>query len=133
MNEYIEDRNEQGFTLIELLIAIVVVGILTAVAIVGIAGLTNNGSKSACAATKDAVTAAQAVFYSNHNGTYPTSFNDLLTDTPNPELTLSGGTTHAPLVAPFAGDTISGSGWTLTSGAGGAVPMTVASSGTGAC
>ena len=33
-----EDRKEQGFTLIELLIAIVVVGILTAVAIVGSRG-----------------------------------------------------------------------------------------------
>ena len=37
MNEYMEERKEQGFTLIELLIAIVVVGILAAVAIVGIA------------------------------------------------------------------------------------------------
>ncbi len=35
MKEHIERRDERGFTLIELLIAIVVVGVLTAVAIVG--------------------------------------------------------------------------------------------------
>ena len=65
MSKYTEEREEQGFTLIELLIAIVVVGILTAVAIVGIAGLTDNGEDSACAATEDAAKAAQAVYYAN--------------------------------------------------------------------
>ena len=48
MNTYIKERREEGFTLIELLIAIVVVGILTAVVIVGIGGLTDNGNGSAC-------------------------------------------------------------------------------------
>jgi prepilin-type N-terminal cleavage/methylation domain-containing protein len=120
MNEHMEDRKEQGFTLIELLIAIVVVGILTAVAIVGIAGLTNNGKTSACSATADATKAAQAVFYSNHNGTYPTSFDQLLNDSPNPELELSGGTTHP------SANTVTGSGWTLTStSGGGTAPMTL--------
>jgi type IV pilus assembly protein PilA len=119
MHEYMEDRKEQGFTLIELLIAIVVVGILTAVAIVGIAGLTNNGQKSACAATKDAVKASQAVYYSNKNGTYPTTFKDVLGTadggTASPAmLELSGGTTDNA-----AGDTLTGSGWTLTIVSGG--------------
>jgi len=124
MHEYMEDRKEQGFTLIELLIAIVVVGILTAVAIVGIAGLTNNGKKSACAATKDAVKASQAVYYSNNNGTYPTTFKDVLGaadgGTASPAmLELSGGTTDNA-----AGDTLTGSGWTLTiTGGGGAAPL----------
>ena len=43
MKHYIEKRDEKGFTLIELLIAIVVVGILAAVAIVGIAGFGLSG------------------------------------------------------------------------------------------
>ena len=121
MDRNAEDRRENGFTLIELLIAIVVVGILTAVAIVGIAGLTDNGKTAACSATSDAAKAAQAVYYSNHNGVYPASFDAMLTDTPHPELELSGGTTHA---GNAVGDTITGSGWTLTSANGGAVPLT---------
>ena len=53
MNEYTEKRNEKGFTLIELLIAIVVVGILAAVAIVGIGGLTKTANGASCKATAD--------------------------------------------------------------------------------
>ena len=67
MNTYIKERREEGFTLIELLIAIVVVGILTAVVIVGIGGLTDNGKKGACQASKDAAKAAVAVHYSNQH------------------------------------------------------------------
>jgi prepilin-type N-terminal cleavage/methylation domain-containing protein len=73
MNTYIKERREEGFTLIELLIAIVVVGILTAVVIVGIGGLVDNGSKGACRASMDAAKAATAVHKSNR-GAYPFSF-----------------------------------------------------------
>jgi prepilin-type N-terminal cleavage/methylation domain-containing protein len=107
MNHYIENRKEEGFTLIELLIAIVVVGILTAVAIVGIAGLTDKGTQSACAATQDAVKSAQAVHYANQ-GSYPADFAALTTATApaQPELELSGGATLNG-----AGDVITGKGW----------------------
>ena len=100
-----EGKREQGFTLIELLIAIVVVGILTAVAIVGIAGLTNKGNASACSATIDASRSASAVFYANNNGKYPTAFTDLTTTNPA-LLDLHGVTVGAT--------TLTGNGWTVT-------------------
>ena len=85
------DNKEQGFTLIELLVAIVVVGILTAVAIVGIGGLTNKGNNAACSTSVDAARAASAVYYAN-TGTYAGDF-DALTGGTNPALTLQGGVT----------------------------------------
>ena len=123
MSQYIEKREEQGFTLIELLIAIVVVGILTAVAIVGIAGLTDKGTKSACAATADAISAAQAVHFANNNA-YPANFTAMTAPAAGqPELVLSGGATLNA-----AGDTITGNGgWTIAVNAAGTAttPMTL--------
>jgi prepilin-type N-terminal cleavage/methylation domain-containing protein len=123
MEKYIEKRKEEGFTLIELLVAIVVVGILTAVAIVGIAGLTNKGTKSACAATQDAIQTAQAVHFANNN-TYPATFDQMINPgVGQPELVLSGGATDNA-----AGTLITGSGgWTLAVNAAGTAtnPMTL--------
>jgi prepilin-type N-terminal cleavage/methylation domain-containing protein len=106
-------KREQGFTLIELLIAIVVVGILTAVAIVGIAGLTNKGNNSACAATLDAARTASSVYYANHSGTYPSSFNDLIPPTSDPALlTIPSGVSNS-------GSTLSANSWSITMSGGG--------------
>jgi prepilin-type N-terminal cleavage/methylation domain-containing protein len=130
VNEYLEDRKEQGFTLIELLIAIVVVGILTAVAIVGIAGLTKNGASSACATTQDAIKAAESVYYANNQGKYPADFYGILGapdgGTANPAmLELTGGAK-----AKSATEIDGNGGWTVTiSSGGGTSPFTLGTTG----
>jgi prepilin-type N-terminal cleavage/methylation domain-containing protein len=68
---------EGGFTLIELLMAIVIVGILFAVAVVGVAGLQDKGQTAACAASLDAATSASEMYYSVSGGKFPQSFSDL--------------------------------------------------------
>jgi len=65
-----ERKVEQGFTLVEVLIAVVLVGILSAVAVVGLAGVTKTGNKSACSTTVEAAKAAAATYYAN-TGAYP--------------------------------------------------------------
>lgn len=112
MNTYIKERREEGFTLIELLIAIVVVGILTAVVIVGIGGLTDTGAKGACAASRDAAKAASAVHKAN-TGFYPADFASLTTGA-KPEMELDSGVTPAAAGMPAGTVVLSGSGWTLT-------------------
>ena len=82
-------RRDAGFTLIELLIAIVVVGLLSAVAIVGISSLVDSGEGAACSASQDAAQAAGAVYYANNNGTAPGTLAALVGD----ELLLKGGVT----------------------------------------
>lgn len=102
-------ERESGFTLIELLIAIVVVGVLTAVAIVGIGGLINNGSNSACQASADAAKAATAVHYSNSpTNAYPASFADMMNTSPK-ELDVPNGVAN-----PTATTLTNGTKWTLT-------------------
>ena len=72
-----QQRGEGGFTLIELLMAIVIVGILTAVAVIGVAGLQEKGQTAACTTSLDAATSASEMYYSISGGKFPQTFSDL--------------------------------------------------------
>ncbi len=70
--------SEKGFTLIELLVVIVILGILSAVAVFAVGGVTDRGVKSACLADVAAVeTAAEAYFA--QNGSYAATIAALKT------------------------------------------------------
>ena len=108
-------RGSGGFTLVELLITIVIIGILAAVVVLAIGGLTNTGKSSACKATQDAAQAAATAYYSDHNATWPTNFNPQLwsgVGVATNYLTDRAGTT-------VNASTIVGNGWTLTGTFGG--------------
>jgi general secretion pathway protein G len=63
-------REEQsGFTLIELLIVIVILGVLAAVVVFSVQGISDRGKASACAADKKTVEVAGEAYYAK-NGSY---------------------------------------------------------------
>lgn len=69
--------DSSGFTLIELLIVVVVLGILAAVVVLSLGGVTSNAGAAACENDVQAVnTAAQA--YHSSSGAYPTSTAQLV-------------------------------------------------------
>jgi prepilin-type N-terminal cleavage/methylation domain-containing protein len=69
VQEHKQDKNliEQGFTLIELLVVIAILGILAAVVVFSVQGITNKGNKSACQAQVATVTTAVQAYYAQNN------------------------------------------------------------------
>jgi prepilin-type N-terminal cleavage/methylation domain-containing protein len=112
MNARNDFDNEHGFTLVELLLAIVVVGILTAVALVGIGGLTDTAKTATCQVTMDASRAAVISYYSKQNPhVYPATFDVMTSETP-PDLVLQGEVQHPSPVTLSSGG--SPTKWTIT-------------------
>jgi prepilin-type N-terminal cleavage/methylation domain-containing protein len=72
---------DEGFTLIELLIVIVVLGILAAVVVLSLGGVTGNAAKSACESDLATVNTAAAA-YNAQTGAYPTNTAQLTGVTP---------------------------------------------------
>jgi len=69
---------DEGFTLIELLIVIVILGVLAAVVVFAVSGITDRGASSACKSDFKAVETAQEAYYAK-NGSYASSVAGLVT------------------------------------------------------
>jgi general secretion pathway protein G len=75
-----EDRkNDAGFTLIELLIVIVILGILAAVVVFAVNGLSDRGKTAACQADKTTTQVAVEAYYAKNSG-YPATLAVLTAD-----------------------------------------------------
>ena len=96
---------ESAFTLVEMLITLVVVGVLTAVAIIGIGGIVDKGHQSACRASMDAAKAATATHFARTDA-YPQTFTAMTTTSP-PEF-------EVPASAALTATTLKKGEWTLT-------------------
>jgi general secretion pathway protein G len=101
---------EGGFTLIELLIVIVILGILAAVVVFAVGGISDKGKKSACLSDVKTIETAQEAYYAAANlgnGSYAGSVGDLVT-------------------AKLIRNNVGGNGYTVTTDSSGAVTATPA-------
>jgi prepilin-type N-terminal cleavage/methylation domain-containing protein len=131
-NKVNQSKNEQGFTLIELLIVIVILGILAAVVVFSVGGITDRGAVSACKSTREQVTTAGEA-YKAKNGTYPATWSDITTGTNvfiNAGASSVSGTTTAIIQ-----DKATGPNWAVTAvfAGPGAAPAITGLAGTTAC
>jgi prepilin-type N-terminal cleavage/methylation domain-containing protein len=66
MDTTVQTKNDRGFTLVELLIVIVILGILAAVTVFAVRGITDKGQKNACAVeARTLSTGVEAYFTKN--------------------------------------------------------------------
>jgi prepilin-type N-terminal cleavage/methylation domain-containing protein len=100
-------EEEGGFTLIELLLVIVILGILAAVVVISVRGITDRGESAACGASYTAAITALEAYYAEGDGPgYPATLSALVPDF----LTAGNGVT----VGATTITSTAGSGWTLT-------------------
>ncbi|HEU5302307.1 MAG TPA: prepilin-type N-terminal cleavage/methylation domain-containing protein [Acidimicrobiia bacterium] len=62
---------ESGFTLVELLVVIVILGILAAVSVLSVGGVTDRGRASACETDRETVRGAAEAYYAKNDGYAP--------------------------------------------------------------
>ena len=113
MKALIQNRrkhSDEGFTLIELLLVIIILGILAAVVVFSVRGVSDRGQSSACKTSRAATITALEAYYAK-NGNYPANLDLLksdgfVSDLPNP--------TGTPTIA-VNGPTSNGTPqWTIT-------------------
>ena len=75
-------RHDEGFTLIELLIVIIILGILAAIVIFAVGGLSGQGATEACKTDGKTIDTAAEAYYAK-NGNYPTNLAPTLTSGQN--------------------------------------------------
>jgi general secretion pathway protein G len=68
-------REQEGFTLIELLIVIVILGVLAAVVVFAVNGISDRGKASACKSDVKSVEVASEAYYAK-NGSWATAIDD---------------------------------------------------------
>lgn len=91
-------RSDEGFTLIELLIVIVILGILAAIVVLSVSGITSRGKQAACKSDVETVTVASEAYYAKF-GSYASAIG---VDSTSASTTLTGaGFLHS---APSATD-----------------------------
>ncbi|MFN8028524.1 MAG: prepilin-type N-terminal cleavage/methylation domain-containing protein [Acidimicrobiia bacterium] len=99
--------DEGGFTLIELLIVIVILGILAAIVVFAVGGITDKGNQSACKSDLKNVEVAQEAYYAK-NSVYAADVGALVTakllrEAPNSsKYTISTDNTGAVTASPAA-------------------------------
>jgi general secretion pathway protein G len=72
-------KNDEGFTLIELLIVIVILGILAAVVVFAVGGITDRGEESSCEADLATLEVAVEAYFAQE-GEYPPDETALVTE-----------------------------------------------------
>ena len=72
-------HSDEGFTLIELLLVIIILGILAAVVVFSVRGVSDRGQSSACKTSRAATITALEAFFAK-NDLYPADLGELQTE-----------------------------------------------------
>ena len=68
MSKLHDKRSDEGFTLIELLVVIVILGILSAVVVFAVGGITDKGETASTDADRKTIEAAEEAYYAKQSG-----------------------------------------------------------------